>query len=146
MYFRLINISLLLVFSIFFCQTGFAQEKISGIVTGPNGEILSGASITVKGTAVSTVTKEDGSFSIAAKKGDILIFSFVGYISTEIKLLSAPSVQKVALKANSVNLDEVILTGYTYQKVKEITGSISSVKPKDLTAVPAGQVERCLRR
>jgi len=145
MYSRLINISLLVVSLLFFCHDSVAQEKISGIVTGANGEPLNGASITVKATTVSTVTKEDGSFSIAAKKGDVLVFSFVGYISTEIKLLSATSVPKVALRPNAVNLDEVILTGYTYQKVKEITGSISSVKPKDLTAVPAGQVEQMLQ-
>ena len=43
------------------------------------------------------------------------------------------------------NLDEVVVTGYTSQKVKEITGSVAIVKPKELTAVPAGQVENMLQ-
>ena len=52
---------------------------------------------------------------------------------------------KISLALSVNDLDQVVVTGYTSQKVKEITGSVAVVKPKDLIAVPAGQVEQMLQ-
>jgi len=121
-----------------------AQDRISGTVVSQSGENLPGASITVKGSAVTTISHEDGSFSLIAKKGDRLIVSSVGYTPVEV-LVEIVTDIRLTLKPKPVNLDEIILTGYTYQRVKEIAGSVASVKPKDLVSIPAGQVEQMLQ-
>ena len=100
--------------------------------------------VTIKGTNFTTLSLNDGSFNITVKTGDILEISFVGYKTQQIKISNEISL-KIVLQAATIILDEVVMTGYTAQKVKEITGSVAIVKPKDLTAIPAGQVEQMLQ-
>jgi TonB-linked SusC/RagA family outer membrane protein len=120
------------------------QEKVTGIVTTSTGTPLSGATINVINTSITATAISDGSFTINAKPGSTLVVSYVGYRSRILKIGSEPSV-KISLYESVISLDEVVVTGYTAQKVKEITGSVAIVKPKDLTAIPAGQVEQMLQ-
>jgi TonB-dependent starch-binding outer membrane protein SusC len=131
-----------LVFSL--CTSVSSQQKIMGNVTGINDELLGGVTVIVKGSTTGTSTNDKGLFSILAKPGDVLVFSFVGYNSKQVTIGTEYNL-KVALTVSLVNLDKVIVTGYTSQKIKEITGSVASVSPEDLTAVPAGQVEPMLQ-
>jgi len=55
-----------------FCSSSFAQQKISGIVSGENNLPLAGATITIKGSNITTLSLDDGSFNITVKTGDIL--------------------------------------------------------------------------
>ena len=73
-----------------------------------------------------------------------LLISFIGYQSKELKITNQTAL-KISLSQSAINLDEILVTGYTSQKVKEITGSVAQVKPKDLLAVPAGQVAQMLQ-
>ncbi len=129
--------------SLFFGQISFAQT-IKGIITGIDHEPLFGVSVSIERANTGTITDTGGYFSIKAKKGDFLSISYIGYKTKEIKLANETFVE-VSLLASLANLDEVVVTGYTAQKIKEITGSVAVVKPKDLTAVPAGQVEQMLQ-
>jgi len=131
---------LLFVGSMVFSQT----KKISGKVTGSDGQPVPGATVAVKGTNAVTVTAADGTYTINAKSGDALVITSVGFKTQEIKVGTSDAINASMVTATS-NLDEVVVTGYTSQKVKEITGSVAVVKPKDLTAVPAGQVEQMLQ-
>ena len=63
--------------------------------------------------------------------GDVFEISFIGYKTQEIKIANDTSI-KVTLQLAMTSLDEVVVTGYTSQKIKEITGSVAVVKPKDL--------------
>src|SRR6266498_1551449 len=126
------------------CITTFGQQKITGVITGTDHTPLFSATVTVKNTNSATTTDANGYFSITAKTGDVLIISYVGYMTKEVKL-SNETTLKISLYESIANLDEIIVTGYTSQKIKEITGSVAVVKPKDLTAVPAGQVEQMLQ-
>lgn len=121
-----------------------AQEKFTGKVSGSNGVPLAGATISIKGGQTSVNAGEDGTFSISAKIGETLEISFVGYVNREVKLVEHVMLN-ILLTALAIDLDEVLVTGYTSQRVKEITGSVASVKTKDLLAVPAGQVEQMLQ-
>jgi TonB-dependent starch-binding outer membrane protein SusC len=134
---------LIVLVPLFLGQISFAQT-IKGIITGINHEPLFGATVSIERTHTGTSTDSGGYFSIKAKRGDILRISFVGYKIKEIKLADDFFLE-VFLSVPNDNLDETIVTGYTSQKVKEITGSVASVKPKDLLAVPAGQVEPMLQ-
>jgi len=80
---RLLTIILTCGFSLF-CSTSFAQQKISGIVSGENNLPLAGATITIKGTNFTTLSLNDGSFGLTVKTGDILEVSFVGYKTQQI--------------------------------------------------------------
>ena len=134
-----------LTFFLFFLGvTGFTQNKITGIVSGKDNMPLSGATVTNKSSNTTSFTEPDGSFTIEAKNGDVMVASFVGYISGEFKINNNLKLN-FSLQESIVNLNTVIITGYTSQKIKDITGSVAVVKPKDLVAVPAGQVEQMLQ-
>ncbi len=132
-------ICLLLVFNF-----SFAQQRINGKVVSETNLPLGGATVNLKNSAVTTITGSDGSFTLDAKKGDILEVSFVGYKTQQIKVTNESTI-KVSLQLAMTSLDEVVVTGYTSQKIKEISGSVVVVKPKDLVSVPAGQVEQMLQ-
>lgn len=132
---------------LFFClsaSTVLAQRKITGLILGDDNLPLPGASVVLKGTQRAAIAAVDGVFSINAKSGDILEISFVGYQSQQITLGNQTSL-KINLEVAIIALDEVIVAGYTTQKVKEMTGSVAVVKTKDLTSLPAGQVEQMLQ-
>jgi hypothetical protein len=75
---------LLLFFCLFSGVTLFAQQKITGIVTGVNDSPLSGATITVKGSKIASSTNADGFFFFNVKPEDVLNISFVGYNSKQV--------------------------------------------------------------
>ena len=144
-YFAKKGIQVILSFIFLFVSTAaFAQLKITGLVLNDNNLPVAGANISLKNSTTATVTQADGSFTINAKTGNELEISFVGYKTQHIKLDAEKGV-KIILQATIVSLDDVVVTGYSSQKIKEITGSVSVVKPKELVAVPAGQVEQMLQ-
>jgi len=135
---------LVLIACCLFSTISFAQQKITGIVTGTDNLPLAGATVTNKKINISVITNTDGFYTTSANKGDELVFSFAGYKSRQIEI-GNDVLLNVSLVELIINLDEIVVTGYTTQKVKEITGSVSIVKPKDLVSVPAGQVEQMLQ-
>jgi iron complex outermembrane recepter protein len=87
------------------------EDKVSGKVTADKGEVLPGVSVLVKGTSKGTVTNNDGDFSIAAKVGDVLIFSFVGFEKQEVSVTDANQILKITLKEDISQLGEVVVIG-----------------------------------
>jgi len=110
--------------------TVFSQHNISGRITGKEGIPLSGASLTVKGTNISTLTDSAGHFMIAANPGAYLDISFIGYINQQIKLSNQTELN-ISLIESMVNLDEVMLVGYGTSRRKDITGAVSKITSKD---------------
>ncbi|HZI53594.1 MAG TPA: carboxypeptidase-like regulatory domain-containing protein, partial [Chitinophagaceae bacterium] len=135
----LIRFCLAGIFQLLLCSGSLAQsKKISGIITREDNTPLFGATITVKNSNASTITDSAGSFSMHVNEGEVLLVSFIGYLSKEIKITNQTALT-ISLTQTAINLDEILVTGYTSQRVKEITGSVAVVKPKDLVAVPSGQ-------
>ena len=134
----------LLLFLVFMSTLGFAQEKnVTGnVLSQEDGLGLPGVNILVKGTSIGASTDIDGSYSITAPSGDaVLVFSYLGFITKEIKVGSNTTIN-VTLKADANELDEIVVVGYGAVKKSDVTGSVSSVKSKELTAFPvlsAGQ-------
>ena len=111
----------------------FGQERtITGTVSDQIGP-LPGASIVIKGTTRNTQSDVDGKYTIQAKAGEILQFSFVGYTDVQV-IVGTSKVVNVVLKATSVQLEEVVVTGALgIQKRKEaITYSSQVVKTKSI--------------
>lgn len=106
-----------------------AQTKtITGRVTSseePEG--VPGASVVVKGTTQGTVTNLDGTYSISVPSdASALVFSFVGYLTKEVSIGSATTIN-VQLDPDVKLLSEIVVTGYGTQERREITGSVASI-------------------
>lgn len=127
------NNCLLFLFFFVFAVTVQAQSrKISGTVTDENAQPLQGATITLKGSAVSTTTNASGKFSLditgAAKT---LVVSFVGMELTEIAI-GNKSNYTVSMKSAIASLSDVLVVGYGTIKKTDLTGSAQRVTREDL--------------
>lgn len=107
------------------------RQEVAGVIIDKAGEPLIGVTVMIKGTLKGTVTNADGKFSLAVNIGDILQFSYIGYISQEIKLKDLKDMQ-IVLQENVTVLDEVVVVGYGVQKKSSVTGAISQVKAEDM--------------
>lgn len=109
--------------------------KLVGAVTETStGESIPGASIMVKGTTTGTTTDLDGKFEIMASPNDVLVVSFIGYATKEIKV-GNQKVLSITLSDDAKQLSEVVVTAFgTGQKKESVTGSIQSVRPSELVA------------
>ena len=104
-----------------------ADRDITGKVLDEKGEPIPGASVVVKGTTVGTSTNIEGIYQLSVPEDkDIVIFSFVGYISQEIRIGNAANLD-ITLKVDEKALEEVVVVGFGEQKKVSVTGSVSSV-------------------
>lgn len=131
---------LLMVISLFTT----AQNNITGKVTQPGGQPLPGALISIRGLSANTVTSSDGTFSISAKTNNILVISSVGYQPSEIKI-GAQTTITVVLSVTETTLSDVVVTGYTTQRKKDIIGAVSVVDVKAMKSIPAGSAAQALQ-
>jgi len=128
---------MLLFFAILATSSAYAQRQISGTVTdGVTGEPLIGASVLIQGTSTGSITDVDGSFTVEASDGNVLVVSYTGYNPQELTVQSGVSTYNVELEAGLV-IDEVVVTGYTAQQKKDLTGAVSTVGTDELLKIPA---------
>lgn len=122
---------LLLLIVILSSQLFFAQERvISGTVSDASGPVP-GINVIVKGTKNGVQTDFDGKYSIKAKTGDVLLFSYVGMQDVNITV-GASSVVNAKMKEVGKELDEVVVVAFGTQKKQEITGAVAKVDSKML--------------
>ena len=115
-----------------------------GLVKDATGESVIGASVVVKGTTNGTITDFDGNFSLdGIKKGDVIVISYVGYQTQEIKWNGSPL--NVILKEDSKTLSEVVVVGYGTQKKANLSGSVAMVDSKELENRPIQNVSSGLQ-
>ena len=116
-----------------FTATTFAQIKtITGIITSAeDGKPLAGVNIVIKGKN-GTQTSPDGKFSIEAVTGDELQFSYTGFASKTVKVITNTSLS-ITLQADVGNLNEVVVTGYGTQKKSSLTASVTSISTKQMS-------------
>jgi TonB-linked SusC/RagA family outer membrane protein len=124
----------------------FAQEKtITGKVTAEGEGPLPGVNVTVQGTTTGAITDLNGGYSIKVPgTSAVLVFSSIGY-STKQVAVGTQTVIDVVLQSDVTALSEVVVTGYTSQRRKDLTGSVGTVEPAKLTAVPTGNVSNALQ-
>ncbi|WP_405292067.1 SusC/RagA family TonB-linked outer membrane protein [Algibacter sp. Ld11] len=134
-------LTLLLAFVV---QLTFAQEKtISGTVSDDSGLPLPGATVLVKGTSTGTSTDFDGAYAIKANQGAVLVISFVGYASTEVKVGQSNTVN-VTMQPDAAALDEVVIVGYGTSTKQAFSGSIKEIKAGVLEAKTFSNVSQAL--
>jgi TonB-linked SusC/RagA family outer membrane protein len=109
--------------------------RITGKVTGANGEALAGVSISVKGAGSGTSTDNNGAYTLTVPENATLVVSYIGYESKEVKV-NSQSVVDIQLLPSNKELDQVVVIGYGAQKQKDITSAISVVSTKDISSRP----------
>ena len=116
---------------------GMAQDRaITGTVTdGESGDPLIGATVLIKGTTSGALTDTEGKYSVLASTGQVLVFSYAGYTSSEAVIGTGNTVD-IAL-APGFALDEIVVTGYTSQRKGDITGAVSVVDTDELNQIAA---------
>ena len=115
-----------------------------GIVKDATGESVIGASVVVKGTTNGTITDFEGNFSLSnVKKGDVLLISYVGYQTQEVKWNGTSL--NVVLKEDSKTLSEVVVVGYGTQKKANLSGAVAQVNSEELTNRPISNVSSGLQ-
>ena len=113
-------------------NSAFAQVRnAAGLVVDENGQPLIGVQIKLEGTTTGIITDVDGNFSINAKKGDILLFSYVGYEPQRITY-KGEKILAIKMLPNTELLDEVVVIGYGKQKKNSVVSSINAIGPKEL--------------
>jgi TonB-linked SusC/RagA family outer membrane protein len=121
------------------------QVSIKGKITdASSSEPLAGANIQVKGTNTGTVADINGTFSIEANTGDVLVFSYVGYLPQEVTIGAETNIN-IALSPDVKNLEEVVVVGYGTQKRTVVTGAISSVSSDAVNALPSSGLDQALQ-
>jgi TonB-linked SusC/RagA family outer membrane protein len=111
------------------------EVKITGKVTSATGEPLAGVSVFVKGSRTGTTTDAGGNFSITVPDDAILVFSSVGYESTEVSVKGKSSIT-VSLTQSEKIQDAVVVIGYGTANKRDLTGSIAKISGKEIADKP----------
>ena len=124
----------------------FAQEKtITGKVTAEGEGPLPGVNVTVQGTVIGAMTDLNGAYTIKVPGPTaVLVFSSIGYTTKQVTV-GTQNVIDMVLVSDVRALQEVVVTGYTSQRRKDLTGSVGVVETAKLTAIPTGNVTNSLQ-
>ena len=129
---------LLLLVALISAGSLFAQNiRVQGVIVDKKtGEALIGSTVIQKGAATNgTATGLNGDFSLSVPSNSVLVVSYVGYISQEVKVVGN-SPLRIQLEEENKALDEVVVVGYGTAKKSQVVGSVSSVKSEELTKQP----------
>lgn len=123
----------------------FAQSTITGVVSDADLQALPGVNIVVKGTSNGVSTNFEGEYSISkVASGDILVFSYIGYKTIEIKVGNQTKIN-VTLQADSQQLDDIVIIGYGSSSKRDLTSSVTSVTAKSFEKQPLFRAEDALQ-
>lgn len=131
----MLQFCIVLLLSVFTMQSGFAQEQsqfVSGNVKSAEDKMgVPGATVAIEGTRTGTSTDFDGNFKLAAKTGDVIVISFMGFKTQRITV-GAQKTINVTLQTESAELKEVVVIGYGSQKRTTVTSAITQVSGENL--------------
>ncbi len=122
-----------------------AQTRITGKVIGSDDkQPVIGATVKIKGTNAGAVTDVNGVFTLNATTNDVLVISYIGYQTKEVPV-TGPSLGTITLTVNASTLNEVVVTGYTSQRKKDITGAVAIVDVTSMKTVVSGNATSLLQ-
>lgn len=135
--------------SVFFVLLGLsiahAQSRtLTGKISDATGQALPGVNVIKKGTTIGTNTDANGNFSLDATDTDVLVVSFIGYVSEEVTVGNQSQIS-VTLVEDIATLQEVVVIGYGSVKKADVTTSISSVSQKDLKTLPVAGIDQAIQ-
>ncbi|EAS18587.1 outer membrane protein [Flavobacteria bacterium BBFL7] len=129
-----------------FAMFSYAQTTVTGKVVDEQTEPLLGVTVLIKGSSSATTTDIDGNYTInvADAAAATIVYSYVGYATIEMPV-NNQSVINVTLKEDLALLDQIVVVGYGGVKKSDITGSVSSVSSKELSAFPVLDAAQALQ-
>ncbi|MDR0540845.1 MAG: TonB-dependent receptor [Dysgonamonadaceae bacterium] len=117
----------------------YAQNnRITGLVTESSGDPLIGVLVEVKNTTNGIATDVDGRYAINAKAGDVLVFSYLGFVKEERTVPKNETVINVRMIEATQDLSEVVIVGYGQQKKESVVASINTITAKELSVTGRG--------
>lgn len=126
-------------------STLLAQIKVvTGKVTDEKGSPIPGVNVQIKNTSKGASTDFDGKYKLEAKKGDVLVFAYLGF-SNQQKTVGTEQTINVSLKEDTQQLDDVVVVGYGSMRKKDLTGAIVSLKPNRDEAAIATSIDDLLQ-
>jgi len=130
---------------IFFSLCVHAQQvTVQGTIVDESGLPLPGVTISLNDNTKTTVSDFDGKYTIKSLPSNILVFTFLGY-QKQSEEINSRTIINITLQPSSQELEEIVVVGYGTQKKSVVTGSISSVKAKDLENLPITRIEQSLQ-
>lgn len=130
-------ILLLICASVASAQSSKQGNVLTGIVLDIQGEPLIGVSVGVTGTTIGVMTDIEGRYRLDnLQKGEIVVFSYIGYQTEEIKY-TGQQAQNMVLREKTKELEDVVVVGYGTQKKTSVTGALSQITPQTLEKVPS---------
>jgi TonB-linked SusC/RagA family outer membrane protein len=137
----------LVLLLLFLASISYGQTEkiiISGTITDSKGVTLPGVTVSTSKKSV-TISDLDGNYSIPVSNSqEIIKFSFIGYLEQTITVGVNKTID-VILQLDNKELQEVVVTGYGTQRKKDVTGAITSIKVKDMLAIPTTSVAEMMR-
>src|ERR1700722_10195495 len=122
-----------------------AQTKHTGKVIGADDKLpVVGASVRIKGTNTGTVTDVNGDFTLALSPGNVLVVSYIGYVTQEVTIRGTDFIT-ISLQPSASTLNEVVVTGYQTQLKKDISGAVATVDVGEAKKIPASSSEQLLQ-
>jgi TonB-linked SusC/RagA family outer membrane protein len=122
------------VFLVFlgFSVAALAQDRnVSGTVKDETGNAMPGVNVIIKGTTSGTATDGDGKYTISVSDNATLVFTFVGYATSEVPV-GTQTVVDVSMTPDATSLSEIVVTGYQVQRKADISGAVAVIKSSDL--------------
>jgi TonB-linked SusC/RagA family outer membrane protein len=127
-----------------FEQEALPDIVITGIVVSEGGDPLVGATVIVQGTTLGAVTDFNGQYTIEAPEDGVLVFSYTGYKSVEIEINGRSTID-VTMEESIAALEEVVVVGYGTQQRRDITGSVTSIQPRDFKDISVLSFENAIQ-
>lgn len=135
---RKLIISLCMSLMALFAMPALAQNQTAkGTVVDENGEAIIGASVQVQGTSTGVITDLDGNFSVSVPAKGKITISYIGYVS---QTMPASGNMRVVMQEDRQSLEEVVVVGYGVQKMKNVTGAVETISPKDIEDLSVGSL------
>jgi iron complex outermembrane receptor protein len=119
-------------------------RDVTGVVKDVAGAPVAGVTVTIKGTKKSQMTAADGSFTISAHEGDVLIFSGIAFETQELAVTHESS-YSIVLKESTTMLGDVVVVGYGKSTRKTLSSAVSTIKPEDLNKGAIGDIGQLLQ-
>lgn len=137
---------LIFLWLLWFSAGVYAQSRqIAGkVVSVDDGQPIPGVNVVVKGTAVGTTTDAEGKYSIVAKSGDILSFSFIGLATKEISV-GDQTIVDVSMAVDAKQLGEVVVVGYGTMEKRDLTGNVAQISGAAIQGVPVTSIEQSMQ-
>ena len=122
------------------------KQRISGLLTDSNGDPIIGATVRVQGTTNRGVISDvEGRYSIEAAPGEVLEFSYIGFVSIEHRVKADETTFNLRMEMDAIATEEVVVVGYGTQKKQTLTGAISTLSGDKVLTTKSTSVAQSLQ-